>query len=473
MMSLPHHLRHFILTLLCCAFIVLITACLRQPGSTPTLCPPTPTPSPADTEIVVWAVSSSRNCWYHHAAVVAAQRLPAHDLQVRLTGGDIVNSIAIRQLFDQLAAGAGPDLAHLDIATMAQLQEDGYLVPLDDCVQHYPHFGGIRDEWWPLVTIDGQIWGIPFDSEVTLFFYNKTMLRELGWTNAEINALSQQIQQGNFSMPDVLQTAQEAIARGIVQPGFGYWPHTNRTRDLEDGYLISDNVADPEYGDFLLDAVALREVYDFQRQLGTAGVMPESVVGRLTNNWSSRLVYRDTIVAGRVLFWRLNLSEVARIWSHYPLTAEQFLEMFGAATLPSFRSGQSGTVHLSHTVFVVPAEQATGRRQQTVVCQLLPHLIADDIGAHHATTSFRLSAAARAEAEPVLAQHPFLPQVETLLNAGFDSQYLQTADAFHYHTILTTYMLLAESGELTPDAAVEAAIAELRETFGKRLLVER
>lgn len=473
MFSLPNRLRRSTAAFLNWAILFLLSGCGTTPEQASALCPAAPEAAPEAEIVVVWAASFTRNCWYHHAAVVATQRLPLRGVAIDPAGGELVGSMAEVQLLDDLAEGAGPDLALTSPGQMNLMREAGFLTPLDECVQRFAEFEGIRRAWWQLVTVDGQIWGIPFDADVMLFFYHKGMLRELGWTETQIEALPQQIAQGTFTMHDVLRLSRQATARGIAEPGFGYWPEIRRGRDVEIGYPALGGMIDPVDGAFTLDAGILRELFAFHQELGAAGVMLETIEGREANNWSSRLVYRDTVVAGRVLFWKMNSQDVARIWADYPISPQQFLEMFGVAALPSLRAGQAGAVYLSLATYVVPNAQAAGRDRKTAVCELLAQMVAADIGAEHAVTSFRLPAAAGATNEPIVAHHPFLSQVEALLQTGAYYPFQRTVDALLFRDILVTYMLRAEGGELTPEAAVTAAIAELQAALGPRLLVEQ
>jgi len=63
-------------------------------------------------------------------------------------------------------------------------------------------------------------------------FYSKTKLKALGWSDADIAALPDRIKTGDFTLDDLIATAKEAVDKGIVEKGFGYWHRNSKGGDF-------------------------------------------------------------------------------------------------------------------------------------------------------------------------------------------------------------------------------------------------
>ena len=88
------------------------------------------------------------------------------------------------------AADKGPDIyvaAHEWIGAFA---EAGYAMDMEDHIKANPDlYGDIIPVLWKAVEYKGKRYGIPQDSEVRMFFYNKEMLRKIGKSEDFIEAL--------------------------------------------------------------------------------------------------------------------------------------------------------------------------------------------------------------------------------------------------------------------------------------------
>jgi len=91
------------------------------------------------------------------------------------------------------AAGEAPDI--IAMKNLAALADDGYIISLDDYVQKYwMLLEDIYPSLWNAVKYKGKIWGIPQDTEARPLYFRKDVLRALGWSEDEINALPEKLE---------------------------------------------------------------------------------------------------------------------------------------------------------------------------------------------------------------------------------------------------------------------------------------
>ena len=109
----------------------------------------------------------------------------------------------------------------------------GMLAPLDACVSAHAEFANVRQDAWLAAPVRGQVWGVPVAADTDTLFFSKTLLRRMGWSEARIGDLPQQILEGAFTRDDMRRTAEDAVRRGIVRPGFGVWEDQDRVWDVK------------------------------------------------------------------------------------------------------------------------------------------------------------------------------------------------------------------------------------------------
>lgn len=97
---------------------------------------------------------------------------------------------------------------------------------LDDHIAANPElYGDVIEELWQSVSYKGGIYGIPQDSEVRMFFYDKQMLRDIGKDEAFIEGLPAAVESGDFTIHDLTDLAKEVVDGGAAQYGFVHRPN--------------------------------------------------------------------------------------------------------------------------------------------------------------------------------------------------------------------------------------------------------
>lgn len=144
-------------------------------------------------------------------------------------------------------AGEAPDIVlsgHEDVPVWANA---GYIVEFTECKARYPEFDDVIESLWDSTMWQGKIWAVPQDTEARPMFFNKTKLQELGWSEEEIAALPDRIRTGDFTLDDLIATAKEAVEKGVVEPGYGYWHRPRKGGDFLQYYFsYGGRLYDPE-----------------------------------------------------------------------------------------------------------------------------------------------------------------------------------------------------------------------------------
>jgi maltose-binding protein MalE len=118
-------------------------------------------------------------------------------------------------------AGQAPDIVCSGHEHIGDWAPAGYLVDITAMLGDYPEFDDVIDALWASTEFQGSRWGVPQDAEARPLFYNKALLAELGWSDADIDSLSDRIMSGQFTWEDMFDTAEEAVEAGVVAEGNG------------------------------------------------------------------------------------------------------------------------------------------------------------------------------------------------------------------------------------------------------------
>ncbi len=431
---------------------------------------------PQEVLIRVWAIGTGLERW---RAMVAPEAAEALNEELAAEGSSI--TVITEPVADDagwsdykrkfaLAAesGTAPEIilsGHEDIATWAQA---GYLVPIADTVSEVqgiaPEYADVFESLWTSGMWRGQIWAVPQDTEARPMFFSKSKLADLGWSQSEIDALPQRIMGGQFTLEDMIDTAQEAVDKGVVEPGHGYWHRPSKGGDFVQYYFsYGGEIYDAGEDKLIIDRSALEDWYAFQRRVVEAGITPKNYIG---TDWS---VWHDTVANDKALFWNGGIWQWSDWATNYNPGGEEVLfETVGYALQPAGRGGEPGT--LSHPlVYMVTSEKASGTEYQDLAIRLLAKMSTAELNTRHAVESTHLGILeSQMEYEPY-AESEFLADVTYML----DHNYYQPNHTMFgvWFDIVWGGMVAAEHGEKSPADAADDVIKQLELELGDVLVV--
>ncbi|QQM30002.1 extracellular solute-binding protein [Martelella lutilitoris] len=248
-----------------------------------------------DYTITVWSGGTGETGSYRWEAIQMAADILEREYAV--TGQDVSITVEHQEWsgwddFKQavtLAAEAGnaPNIivsGHEDIGPWSR---SGLLRPVEDYVDF---------DAWPLSQIypnlidiasyDGVVWGLPQDAEARPFFFSRAHLAEIGYSQEEIDALPQRVQDGEYTLYDMLDDAKAMQDKGVVAERRGFMPRVNNGTDYWQFYVsFGGDMVDPETGKLVLDRQALTDMYQFFVDAADMGVVSSTHLGTTWDDW--------------------------------------------------------------------------------------------------------------------------------------------------------------------------------------------
>ena len=360
-------------------------------------------------------------------------------------------------------AGEAPDImlsGHEDIGAWAPA---GFLLPLDDMIPEHEEFSDIVPALWESQQLNGVTYGVPQDAEARPVFYSKLLLRDLGWSEEEIESLPERVQSGEFTFQDMMDVAQEAIDEGVVDPGNGFWHRTGNGPDfLYYYYGMGGEVLDEE-GNLVVDRDALVAVYELLNSLVENEILRSDMIGVSDGEvWHPTVAQADTVLFAAGGTWN---------WPNWALNyvADQggddyLFENVGLTLIPAMGTGEAIT--LTHPLSYLIS---SGSDNPEVAMALIAAVTTPDANNRHAIDSFHLgilNAQVESEAyqnnELLSGAHYMLDHTTALPNHpgwnAWSSAYFLGIQA-------------VESGDADPEAAADIAIAQMQNELGDGITV--
>ena len=430
----------------------------------------------------VWAGNAAPiDHWRTDAAVEAARKLntilESEGMDVRVSI-DAINDPASWGNYKKkflMAADShlAPDIictGHEDIASWASA---GLIVPIADSIAEVkaldPAFADVREDLWGSTLFRGKVWGVPQDSEARVLFFSKPLLVKMGWSPAQMKALERDIQDGEFTIDDMIRLAQKAVSSGVVPRGRGYWPRPVRGSDhVQKYYAFGGRIDDPETGRLVADKEGLTRWFAFQRRIVDAGITPENYLG---TEWG---IWHDTVARGKVLFWEGGIWNWRSWGNKYvaDLGGQEFLHRtVGYAMPPTGIRGGSPAMLVHPLVYLVPKPKASGQIQQELAVRLLALMTTPEINTLHAIESSHLAILKSQLDYAPYKENTFLYSISKLGGISFfQPNHVRFSQWFD---IVMEGMEEAQSGRRTPAEAAADAISLMRIDVGDDNLVIR
>jgi inositol-phosphate transport system substrate-binding protein len=370
-----------------------------------------------------------------------------------------------RRLYLALEAGTGPCIfltAHIDAAYLA---ENGWIIPLDDYIKKYWNwtYYDVISGLWDSVRYKGRIWGIPQDTEARPIYYNKLLLRKLGWTDEQINDLPNKVLRGEFTLYDLLSVAEEAVKKGVVDPGYGIWHRPNAGPDWPILYLaFGGQLQDPTTGKLIADMKVWRKVFEWFYEASMA--RRKVILDKLTAlDWNRDI--HPTIVAGKVLFWMGGTWHKGQWVGTFGLSEDKFWEMFGFMLYPpGERGGKPVTLSQPMAYFI------SKTCKYPEVAFLIITLATDSyLNSIHAVKSAHLAILYSQLSNPVYTEDKFLAATGYMVEyAKYQPLHPRWGE---YSTTIFEVVRGIETGQFTVDAALDAFRSQLRARLGDEVII--
>jgi len=385
------------------------------------------------------------------------RRVKVEIIQDNIGWGDYVTQFVLGY-----GAGNPPDIwltGHEYIATQA---EAGRIIPLDELMKEFPIFNNVVESLWNCAKAKGKIWGVPQDAEARPLYWNKALLKKLGWSQKEIESLPEKIKKGEFTLYDMLETAKKAVAAGIVPLGNGFWTRPKNGPDFTAFYYaFGGKTIDPATGKLEFDKAAGLKYYKFFYDAVQHGSM-----GCLGLGWSE--AWHPGVSGGKVLFWvggTWQWAEWAEIYLK-DLGGEAYAwKNFGFGLIPSPEKGGKPNTLTHPLVYTICSKCKQPDLAMALIAKVTNYgpntrhaISSTHLGILKGQTDYKFYKTSRllSEALYMLDYTTFLP------NNPYWGPYSEI-----------TYKALAAvvSGEFTPKKAVNFVVDGLQRELGDKVII--
>jgi inositol-phosphate transport system substrate-binding protein len=180
-------------------------------------------------------------------------------------------------LMKAFAVDKGADIYVAAHEWIGAFVEAGYAYQLDDHIAANPElYGDVIEELWESVAYKGGIYGVPQDSEVRMFFYDKQMLRDIGKDEAFIEGLPAAVESGEFTIYDLTDLAKEVVDGGAAKYGFLHRPNVGPDFQMLMASFGID-IYDEEQAKLQMSESKLAAFFEWLKYAVDQGVLPDNM----------------------------------------------------------------------------------------------------------------------------------------------------------------------------------------------------
>ena len=386
------------------------------------------------------------------------RRVKVEVIQDNLDWGEYITEFVLGY-----GAGEAPDIwltGHEDIGVSA---EAGRIIALDELIKEFPIFNLVFDTLWDSSMYKDKIWGVPQDAEARPLYWNKSLLKQLGWSNEEVAALPGKIEKGEFTLYDMLETAKQAVDKGVVEAGNGFWTRPKDGPDFTPFYYaFGGETINPATGKLVYDKTAGLKYYKFFYE----AAQEYGSMGCLGLDWSE--AWHPGVIS-KVLFW------VGGTWQ-WAEWAEKFLkdlggeaymwENFGFGLIPAAEKGGKPNSLTHPLAYLVSSQCKYPDLAVALIAKVTNygpntrHAIASThLGILKGQTEYKFYKGSRllSEALYMLDYTTFLPN-----NPNWGP----------YSTITYEALAAVVGGDFTPEEAVDFVVEGLNRELGDKVIIK-
>lgn len=371
-----------------------------------------------------------------------------------------------KKFFLAWQSGAGADIISTGHNNVALYAEGGYALQLDDLIaksEFKSDLDKIYPGLWEAAKFNGKIYAIPQDAETRPLYFRKDVLRKMGWSEEQINALPDKIKNGEFTLQDMIALGKEAKSKGFVKWGAYHRPSNGAFFPM----IVKDfggKVYNDKTGKIVLDKKAVTETLKFFKDLTQdSKITPE---GMTSTEWRS---LHKAWVEGDVLFWfggTWHWAEYQKVPYHSELgklTEEYMFENMGYALTPAAKKGGKPITLTQPYVYMINSKT----KHPDLAFALVAIASKPEYNATHAVESGHLVISPAAAEQPKYKAHKFFTSVSYMLD--YTTTQPNTPLWSKYTGALYKAVQAVELGKQSPEKAVEWMEEQLKNDIGDKL----
>jgi inositol-phosphate transport system substrate-binding protein len=367
-------------------------------------------------------------------------------------------------MLQAFAVDKAPDFYVAAHEWVGEFARNDYAMNLEQFVKDNPWaFADVIPVLWEATKYQGEIYAIPQDSEIRMFFYNKDMLRKIGKDEAFIEAIPAQVESGEMTIWDFGELVKEVVDGGAAEMGMLHRPNAGPDY-LMTFATFGVKFQDPDSGKLLLPRAEMQKALEWYDWMARTGATPEN---NTAMSWDDiqNAFKQERAFAYHHGVWTMDWQLGEAMGGTWPNDEQGYFNKIGWIPAPAAEQGGEPT-NLSHPIVYVvnPQSEHAQLAAQVVAVASLPYF-----NTQHAVGSYHTG---------ILNGQRSMPDYEAIWPLAAASALIERStfmpnhpDFGRYNGLLYTALQGVETGRLTPEEAIDFLTDELQGELGDELVV--
>ncbi len=322
---------------------------------------------------------------------------------------DVMPKVGDDELVLQAQAGQYRDISMNSSVDIGWELDAGLIQPID-WLKDSEVFKSLEDNLWNVMIYQGHVYGAIQDIDASPLYINKAALQKLGWSDADIAALPDQVKAGQFTMDDMLNVATEAVSKGITKYGLGCDGLDNICIQNINNQIMGFEPYDIEQSKTIFDKKGITDTYAFWKKGIDSGAFSKDFASFEDAGYGY-------YVNGQFMFFIGGTGTYKSMGDAFGKTDKEFEEWFYANNTFSLipagtKGGKPGSLSNPRVYFV---SSKVDEKKMPYVQRIIELAMAPNLQMDHTVASGKLPVTKDAQNDPRFKDNKFIQDVAYML----------------------------------------------------------